>query len=166
VTESDRDELARDVYAHFGLALYEAQVLEHGLANAMSVAAIAAGRLPTREDYDAFLLEKFERTLGGLIKDLGGHVEIDPSLQGLLQVALLQRNWLAHRYFRERSEVFVTRHGCESMIAELQAAQELFEQADAALTSAVSEFAAKIGITQESVDAYVAEVMRRGEDAG
>lgn len=67
MTEVDRDELVRDVYAHFGLALYSAQVLEHGLANAMAFAAIAAGRLPTLEDYDAFLAQTFDRTLGGLI---------------------------------------------------------------------------------------------------
>ena len=40
----NRGDEIRDVYAHFGLALYLAQVLEHGIVNAM-----VAGRLPHRE---------------------------------------------------------------------------------------------------------------------
>ena len=57
MTEVDRDEIVRDVYAHFGLALYSAQVLEHGLANAMAFAAIAAGRLPTLRTMMPFSLK-------------------------------------------------------------------------------------------------------------
>ena len=166
MTAVDRDEVVREVYAQFGLALYAAQVLEHGLANAMAFSAIASDRLPTLEDYDAFLAQKLDRTLGGLIKDLRDHVEIDSALETILKVALLQRNWLAHRYFRERAEVFVSNHGCESMIRELQAAQELFEQADAALEHVVGEAAVKIGVTQARIDAYVAKVMQCSEDAG
>jgi hypothetical protein len=158
--------MVRDVYAHFGLAIYEAQVLEHGLANALAYAGIASGRLPTVEDFETFLSKRFECTLGKLIKDLGGAVEVDPALEASLRVALLQRNWLAHNYFRERSEVFVSAHGCESMIVELQAAQELFEQVRMGLDEAISNLAMSIGVNQSVVDAYVDEVMRREEEAG
>jgi hypothetical protein len=94
----NRDALVRDVYAHFGLALYNAQVPEHGLANAMMYASKAAGRLPSVAYLDAFLEEKFERTLGGLIKDLRGHIQVDASLEAALSLALKKRNWLAHRH--------------------------------------------------------------------
>ena len=43
----DKNEHVKNVYAHFGLAMYFAQVLEHGLANAMMSAQLlpqAAGR--------------------------------------------------------------------------------------------------------------------------
>jgi hypothetical protein len=34
----DQGDQIRDTYAHFGLAMYMAQVLEHGLVNAMVIA--------------------------------------------------------------------------------------------------------------------------------
>jgi hypothetical protein len=89
----------------------------------MMYASKAAGRLPTLADFDAFLGDKFDRTLGALIKELRNHISVDPVLEGLLQAALKQRNWLAH-YFRERSEIFISDRGCVSMIAELETAQD------------------------------------------
>ena len=121
----DRNDLVRDVYAHFGLAIYKAQVLEHGLANAMTYASKVAGRLPTLDEYDAFLESKFEKTLGALINDLKGHVCVDPGLQGTLSTALKKRNWLAHHYFRERPQTFMSDRGCATMIAELESARSL-----------------------------------------
>jgi hypothetical protein len=155
----DRDELVREVYAHFGLALYNAQVLEHGLANGMVFACKAAGRLPTVADFDNLLGSHFERTLGGLIRELRNHLSVKQPLAELLKSALTQRNWLAHRYFRERAATFMTERGCTSMIEELQAAQELFSRADAALAEVVRPLAVQAGVTDAQLDAYVAQVI-------
>jgi hypothetical protein len=80
----DRNELVRDVSARFGFAIDRAQVLEHGLANGMLYASMAAGRLPTFADFDAFLQARSEKTLGALIHDLKKHLLVDPGLQGVL----------------------------------------------------------------------------------
>ena len=156
----DRDDLVRDVYAHFGLALYNAQVLEHGLVNAIVFASKVAERLPTLADFDALLGSNFERTLGGLIRELSNQVPVDPMLAELLKSALARRNWLAHHYFRERAVTFMNETGCTSMIAELQSAQELFRQADVALAQVVRPLFVHIGVTDRKIDAYVAEVIR------
>jgi hypothetical protein len=162
----DRNELVREVYAQFGLAAYEAQVLEHGLANAMLYASMSAGRLPTLADFDAFLEAKFEKTLGALINDLRHHISVDPELQGTLTTALKKRNWLAHHYFRQRSTTFMSDRGCTTMIAELESAQEIFRQADRALETVVKPFAAKVGVTDDRLDAMVAEITRKAEADG
>lgn len=162
----DRNDLVRDVYAHFGLAIYKAQVLEHGLANAMTFASKVAGRLPTLADFDAFLEAKFDKTLGGLINDLRSHVPVDPGLQGTLASALKQRNWLAHHYFRERAQTLMSDRGCAAMIAELESAQKLFDQADRALEAVVAPFAAKAGVTIEQVEALVAELTVKAQADG
>jgi hypothetical protein len=162
----ERDDLVREVYAHFGLALYKAQVLEHGLTNAMMYASKAAGRLPTLADFDAFLGDKFDRTLGALIKELRNHISVDPVLEGLLQAALKQRNWLAHHYFRERSEIFISDRGCVSMIAELETAQDLFKRAEVTLDDAVRHLADRIGVTKDKLNAYVAESIAQAKAGG
>jgi hypothetical protein len=162
----DRNELVREVYAHFGLAIYEAQVLEHGLANAMLLARMAAGKLPTLADFDAFLEARFKKTLGSLIKDLSNHIAVDAGLEGMLAAALEKRNWLAHRYFRERSETFMSDRGCATMIAELESAQALFHEADEALEGVTKTFAAKVGVTDARLEAMVAEITRKAQADG
>jgi hypothetical protein len=49
----NRDNLVRDVYAHFGLAMYKVQVLEHGVVNAMVVARMPDRDRITRQEIDA-----------------------------------------------------------------------------------------------------------------
>ena len=66
----DQGDQIRDTYAHFGLAMYMAQVLEHGLVNAMVIARLASGERLSPADVDSFMDQKFELTLGRLIRDL------------------------------------------------------------------------------------------------
>jgi len=44
VSEYDEDEHVKEVYARFGLAVYYAQVLEHGLVNALVVLDLIPNR--------------------------------------------------------------------------------------------------------------------------
>jgi hypothetical protein len=61
------NEHVKTVYAQFGLALYLAQVLEHGLANALMCAELLPRRagkpVPRKEweaEFDTFMDQKFE----------------------------------------------------------------------------------------------------------
>jgi len=62
MTGQELDEHVKTVYAHYGLAIYLAQVLEHGLANALVCSDLMARRasnpVPRKEwecEFDAFL---------------------------------------------------------------------------------------------------------------
>jgi len=153
---NDTDEHVKTVYAHFGLALYWAQVLEHGLANALVCAELLprrAGRpIPKREweeEFDAFMDLKFEQTLGRLIRGLKSATTVPTELEGLLTEALKTRNFLAHNFFRERAETFMAREGRDDMIQELERAQKLFSSADDKLTEVVKPLREKYGLTDE-----------------
>jgi hypothetical protein len=52
------------------------------------------------------------------------------------------------------------------MIAELESAQKLFDQADRALEAVVAPFAAKAGVTIEQVEALVAELTVKAQADG
>ena len=74
---SDADEEVKDVYANFGLAIYAAQCLEHGLVNAfIYLDLIPSKRHVTKSpkdwesSVDAFASSHFEHTLGRMIGDL------------------------------------------------------------------------------------------------
>ena len=155
----DESDQIRDTYAHFGLALYMAQVLEHGLVNAMLVASIAGGKRLPPSEIDAFMDKKFELTLGRLIRDLRDHITVEDSLAELLADALRKRNWLAHGYFRERAEVIMSEAGRSSMIAELQAARDCFKVADDRLDDVVRPLRDRLGWTEEKIEAEMRRVL-------
>jgi hypothetical protein len=108
----NRDDLVRDTYAHFGLAMFKAQVLEHGIVNAMVVARMPERARITRSEIDAFMDGQFENTLGQLLRELKKYVAMPGDLAEVRGEALTKRNWLAHNYFRERATEFVTDIGC------------------------------------------------------
>jgi hypothetical protein len=151
----------RDTYAEFGLAVYLAQVLEYALVNAMIVAQLPQAGAITRNDIDAFMAQEFKGTLGRLIRNLAVHVAVPTTLQTVLSDALEKRNWLAHHYFRERAEQFVTTTGRSSMIDELHTAQELFERADKELLELIKPMRERFGITDEKIEAMLGEIESR-----
>jgi hypothetical protein len=157
------DEHIRETYAHFGLAVYLAQVLEHGIVNAM-----VAARLPLRPsftvaDVDALMDKEFENTLGKLIRNLKADVQIPPRLEDLLTTALRKRNWLCHDCWREHAVNFMKWEGRERMMAEFQEAQRLMKEADQALESLVRPMQVASGITQSMVDDIYAEMCRENQ---
>jgi len=132
MSQDSRDEHVKTVYAHFGLALYLAQILEHGLANAL----ISAELLPRRtgKPVPKTQWEADFKPLGRLISGLRKATSVPVDLEALLTTALKTRNFLAHHFFRERAESFMSCDGREKMIKELESAQRLFEAADEKLT--------------------------------
>jgi hypothetical protein len=164
--ESDPlSEQVKDIYANFGLAIYQAQCLEHGLVNALvfldlipNQRRLAKSATEWAELVDSFMDSKFEFTLGRMIRALKDVTAVDPNLQEHLSVALSKRNWLAHDYFRERAEAFLTESGREAMLAELEASQAIFCQADEALEAAVKPAREKVGLTDEVLAATYAKL--------
>ncbi len=161
----DRDDLVRDTYAHYGLAMYQAQVLEHGIVNAMVYARMPERNRITRADIDAFMGRQFEKTLGALLRELAKYVVVPAELATTLVEALRLRNYLAHDYFRERAEQFMTDAGCIVMIEELQAWQELFRDASARLDELVRPIGERFGVTADAIAAEASRMVAEAEAA-
>ena len=152
----DEDEHVKAVYAHFGLAVYFSQVLEHGLVNALVFIDLLprkAGRPVAKQEwfkeFDAFMDQHFETTLGKMIRSLKNVISIPHDLESLLAEALNKRNFLAHHYFKDRSTEFMTKLGRDKMILELQEARTLFEHADDKLDEVVRPLRERFGLTDE-----------------
>lgn len=164
----DRDPLEEQikaVYANFGLAIYHAQCLEHALVNSLvfldlipNQRKLAKSPAEWAELVDSFMDSRFELTLGKMIRTLKAVTNVDPLLQQQLADALEKRNWLAHGYFRERAEAFLTQTGRESMLAELEAVQAILCAADEALEIAIKPAREKVGLTDEALAATYAKL--------
>jgi hypothetical protein len=119
----------RDVYAHYGLAMYLAQNMERGLSMVLALHGDTVDM--TAWDYDARLAENYQSTFGDLVsKLLASSVAASSGLTGRLQRANDQRNDLAHQYFWDRAIQFASPEGQLAMIAELRQMQADFESID------------------------------------
>ena len=159
----DPDQQVKEIYAHFGLALYEAQVLEHRFVIAMALADLFPNMQPsqTLADFDLFMDKHFAMTLGGMIKEFSKFVAVPPTLESMLVQARSKRNWLAHNFFRERAEEFMNMEGRHKMLAELQDAQRLFEQCDDALSEVTQSLHERFGPTDEELEKRLKETLDR-----
>jgi hypothetical protein len=157
-TDLDKSDDCKEVYAHAGLALYFAQVLEHSVVNAMLFARIAEHEKVTRAEIDAFLAKQFEKPLGAMLKAMRHHVTVPPDVDTLLNEALRKRNWLAHEFFREFAEHFMNAKGRDEMLAWLEDAESVLQRATKALDALTNHIREKYGITDEAIAKVVAEV--------
>ena len=98
IPQPDYDD-PKEVYAFFGLAYYQAAVLEHGVLN-LAVAMLAKNTPGiTAGDVDT-LYESFDKhTFGQVINVAKSKFDIASDLETDLSVALQHRNYLAHRFF-------------------------------------------------------------------
>ncbi|WP_147273280.1 hypothetical protein [Paracoccus lutimaris] len=113
----------REVYSRYGLAMYHAQVLEHGMANA----AIVLHMLPTASQYpnriewvealDSAFNSELSKTFGNMLKALSSS-ELPKTIIDGLGRAKVVRDHLAHRFFREHDQNFFGISGREKMISE------------------------------------------------
>jgi len=152
----DVGEHNKTVYAHFGLAIFLAQCLEHELVNSLvyldlipSKAHLVRTKDEWAAEFDAFMDRHFEHTLGRMIGDLGRVTAVPTELEANLSKALRTRNWLAHDFFRERARDFMTETGRNRMIVVLETAQSLFREADQMLHAAFKPVREKYGFTDE-----------------
>lgn len=154
----------REVYSRYGLAMYQAQVLEHGMVNAVIIAQM----LPTMRGYpgrsaweDAFNRTydvELAKTFGNMLKALL-LLDLPEELLGRLRGAKSERDRLAHRFFREHDVDFLGRAGRTRMIAECEDAIEMFSEIDADLDEHMRPLRERHGITSEWIEGHLAAAL-------
>ena len=176
------DELVKEVYARFGLAVYCAQLVEFELVSLLLLLARFEKRELTPGELDDLDRCLSKDTLGVLVKKLKGHVsgakvEIKDregktvetlELTECLQAALEKRNYLTHRFFSVNAKKMVTARGCHELIEELAGVSDGLREADFLATSLSRLIRKRLGIPEELVQSVArAEMDRaRGVDVG
>ena len=167
LSEMTDDERAGEVFAHYGLAMYESQVLEHGLANALMVIEFILRAKTFRDfdewaaSYDDYLETELGRTFGGLVTCILKNQGLPDELRGALEEAKQARNFLAHRFFRDNAERFFFLQGQQSMVAYCDDALTNFGRADRLLEDTVRPLREKYGLTDDWLKGKMDEEMNR-----
>ncbi|MDY3554828.1 hypothetical protein R5W24_003957 [Gemmata sp. JC717] len=159
------DEQTRDVFAHFGLAAYCAQVFEKGLCNLLVIHGMLTGKVVTLADFDAMEKKTHKKPLGALLKDVKPLIDFgEADVEGRLDEALAKRNFLQHHYFWERAVEFTSTNGRAAMIAELDRWRLIFETATG-FVDALCDAARKArGISDECILAELEKARMRAAD--
>ncbi len=166
------EDSAKEVFARFGLAVYQCQCLEHGLANLIMTTQLVRVRPKTRESWegliDCVLDDAFTKTFGNLLKALHGVVTVDDRTKQTLLRAKDIRDELAHRFFRERAEDFMTSVGKQRMLDHLSTLSATLEEAILVVDMIEGAVAKHLGIQpQDREEAYVRyESEIRARDGG
>lgn len=172
--EDDESVQIREVYSRYGLAMYQAQVLEHGMVNAVIVARLLPTMRahPDRSAWESAFDQAYDtelaKTFGNMLRALGP-LDLPAELLERLREAKVQRDRLAHRFFREHDEDFLNRSGRTRMIVECEGAVELFSAIDRDLEEHMRPRREKHGITSEWIEGHlqaaIAKASDRGDDA-
>ncbi len=151
----------REMFAHFGLAIYRTQCVEKQLGILVATTFNPGFLQATPEERDSFFDKEFRKTLGQLVTSLQAVVSGSHALEGRLLRALTLRNWLAHDYFWQRSTDMLSWDGRERMIAELREAAEHLYSVDKELTAITEEWLVRKGLSREAIDAELDDLLSK-----
>lgn len=140
----------RQVFARFGAAAYQGQVLETGLVNVLTMAQVSSTPHATRQTFDEYFEGNLQATMGRLVALLTPFLQQDGGVLDDLGRALAERNRLAHRFFFEHAEDFASFAGREAMLAELMTAEALFEEVNDRLTPGLDRLFASRGVDADA----------------
>ena len=151
----------KEIYAHFGLAYYHAEVLHRGLGNLYALSRIPEEGRITGPRLEEHLSEAYSSTLGRIVTVF---VPLLPNdLVPKLQIAVDQRYFLAHHFWFERIHLTTTSEGAAQLVEELSTYSEAFQALDAEIEHCTAPYLSRAGITDETfADALCATL--RGED--
>ena len=88
--------MCKDVYAHFGLCVYLAQVFETELINVLTAIETSASKTPTRQTFDVLYAKHQTLTFGNLMSALSKHSLFPAELAAQVQKLKDERDNLAH----------------------------------------------------------------------
>ena len=115
-------------------------------------------------DFDNYMNDHFQRTMGSIIKRVLTLPDINDDLKKRIEEARERRNFLAHQYWRERSIKFATPQGRSEMRDELTADRDMFTQVDRDLDAAMKPARAKLQISKEMLKRHTEKVMQQIKD--
>lgn len=158
----------KELCAFYGAAMHMAQVLEHGIVNALFFLDFMPRKSDwTDEEYEDFFDGNFSKTFGALVHSLKKITTIPADLESLIHRSNKRRNHLAHTFFRENMDVLYA-GGIDQIVTALNDDIDLFSQTDKRLTALLEPLWLKSGWTIERIEAeaskYKAELVKKRQN--
>jgi len=149
----DDDEKVKDVYAHFGAAIYYAQVLEQQAINMIACSIQVNNKMNSIEEINS-LWNRYDfgiKTLGSLINEIKTLYNISENDAETFKKVLKLRNYLTHDYFRFNTELFYNDSGMKRMIKDFIDFKDQAIFIDKKFINYLKKYTIKIGLTDEKI---------------
>jgi hypothetical protein len=156
--DPDRD--LAPIYAAFGAAVHDTQVLEFGLLLLMALATrYEDAEFSFPAPGEALAPGSAGRTLGELFRAVKDKEYLDADQRRLLRRAIRRRNELIHGFMVERVEQFLTPEGRDALRTELQRTRQLLGSANGVVTGLVDRYLAEYGTSVEELKSRPADLL-------
>lgn len=148
MTEPTRAEL-EPVFGMFGVAVHQAQQLEHGLQLLLQLIDMQrqqAGKPPRqRPDLDA---PDAPRTAGRLLEELDAATHLTDAERKAIRAGIRQRNFLVHSYWHgDRIEAMLTVKGRRWLVDDLDGVREVCRKASRIVDGLINDCLRDYGVT-------------------
>ncbi len=158
----EQSELIKEVFARFGTAYFESEVLHRGLCNIYTLATFDKSESVTRPRVDEKLKYAYSLTLGQIIRE-SKHL-FPNNIQEQLELALSKRNFLAHRFWFEKNHLMFAEQGLLQLQRELIEFTDFFDSLDKTISSFFYPIRQKFGITDEMLQGIYEGMLQGKQD--
>jgi len=157
VTNEPTDDLVRELYARFGLAYYNSEVLHRGLCIILAMSDLPRRDLITRPRVEEHLAHAFSLTLGDVITALAGKIPAKHSTK--LEQVREKRNFLAHHFWFDRSHLMFRADHIQTLIDELDGYTEFFNRLDEETSARFHERQHELGLPDDILQDRLARIL-------
>jgi hypothetical protein len=157
------------IYAEFGAAVHDTQVLEFGLVLLMALATRYDDAKFTPEAVNALSSAQAGQTLGELFRAVRKKEYFTSPERKSIHKAIRLRNDLVHRFMVEKVEQFLTPEGRVTLLEEIRGIRGAVQSADKIIASLIDRYLEEYGTSLEELQDYASELFpkdRDGEGAG
>ena len=145
------------IYQEMGAAVQDSQRLELYISFIVTLLIDLSGGTLSDDEFKGSMETLGSQTLGRLMEEIKKKVGFtDQAVYGLRK-ALKSRNFLIHRFYNARSDLFLTQDGREKALAEISRERAAINAANAMLDPVMNDLIGLIGIDIEQFRAEVAQ---------
>jgi hypothetical protein len=118
----------KDVFAAYGEAAYNTQLMEYDLVTIWMLDSVGQGVSVARQDLLRFQADWGKKTFGQLLEPLRKSNMISSEIKDFLEQLRNMRNRLMHHFFLDSAMNLQTNDGRRSVVAELQCMNKVIEK--------------------------------------
>lgn len=163
LTLPDQSDLA-PVYAEFGAAVHDTQVLEFGLVLLMALATRYDDAQFGSDAVTALSSAQAGKTVGELFRAVRKKEHFTSPERKAIHKAIRLRNDLVHRFMVDKVESLFTAEGREDLLQEIRAIREAVQTADRINASLIDHYLQEYGTSVEELKDYAAELFHSDEE--
>lgn len=157
---TSHDDRVKEVYAHFGLAIFNAQILEQQAINLIAFCRLSKNRSLSSDEINT-LWDSYDhgnKTLGMLITEIQQQYKLSDEDYAEFKELLKLRNYITHDYFRHNSGIWYAREGMKRVIKDFCSFIDRRKKFDGKLQEYILQFANEFGYTKEKFEEMLVEL--------